>query len=351
MMSDKHGATVLLTGNGGYIGTVMTRYLNTKYRVIGLDSGYYEESLLFPVVDGEKPYKQITKDLRDVVEDDLDGVDTVIHLAGLSNDPLGDLNPELTDQINCGATVKLARAAKKKGAKRFIFSSSCSIYGLSEKDVPVKEEGEINPLTAYAKAKVDAELALMALADENFHPVLMRNATVYGLSPKLRLDLVVNNLLAWAYLTGEIAIMSDGTPWRPIIHVRDLCDAFMAVLEEPAEKMGRQVFNVGLDGENYQVRDIAYKIKKFLPEARVTILNKTGADERSYRVDFSKIRRMAPGFKPLWGLEKGIEELLGAYKKHRLSIEDFESDKFFRIRTVKSLIKSGKVDEKLRRSV
>ncbi len=346
-MTDKNRETVLLTGNTGYIGTVMTRYLKERYNVIGFDSGLFGENIFLPLDPHEKPHKQIIKDVRQVTEGDLDGIDMVVHLAGLSNDPLGELNPKLTDEINCKATFKLAEIARKKGVKKFVFSSSCSIYGISGTNTPITEDGDVNPLTAYAKAKVDAESALLALADGGFHPVLMRNATVYGFSPRMRMDLVVNNLLAWAYLTGEIAISSDGTPWRPVIHIHDLCDAFMAVLRAPVENVSRQAFNVGQNAENYRVKDIAYKIQKFFPEAKVKILNNTGQDERSYKVDFSKIKKVIPEFNPRWNVEKGIEQLIGAYKKRCFSMQDFKSDNFFRIRSIKSLLESGKLDKEL----
>lgn len=339
---------ILLTGNNGYIGAVMARFLKREsYYLVGLDSNWFNKNYFFPLPEDSKPDKQIIKDIREVTEDDLKGIDAVIHLAGLSNDPLGNINPSLTEDINCRATVRIAKFCKGMGVGRFIFASSCSIYGISDGDVAIDECGQINPLTAYAKAKVNSEIELTKLADDDFHPVFMRNATVYGLSPKLRLDLVVNNLLAWAYLTGEITIMSDGTPWRPIVHIEDFCNAFIAALKAPVEKNHCQAFNVGINEENYQVKDIANEIQKVLPESKVKILNETGSDERTYRVNFSKIKGVLADFKPQWNLKKGIIEMLDAYRKYNLTIEDFESDKYFRIRTVKSLIESGKVDKNL----
>ncbi|NQU95496.1 MAG: NAD(P)-dependent oxidoreductase [Candidatus Omnitrophica bacterium] len=341
--------TVLITGNTGYIGTVMAKHFKeASYNVVGLDNDLYRENSLFSSGDEAKPQKQIIKDIRQVTANDLEGVDAVIHLAGLSNDPLGELNPGLTDEINCVSTLQLARLAKSKGIKRFLFSSSCSIYGISSVDFSINETGRLKPLTAYAKAKVDAESGLAKLADENFHPVFMRNATVYGLSPKMRLDLVVNNLTAWAYLKGEIAIMSDGTPWRPIVHVEDLSRAFKTVLEAPHKKIHCQAFNIGSNTENYQVKDIALKVGSAVPEASIKILNKMGPDERTYKVDFSKFKDAFPEFKWLWNVEKGIEALLDAYKRYSLSVDDFESDKYFRVRTIKSLLESGKIDENLK---
>ncbi len=341
-------STVLLTGNTGYIGTVMTGCLREAgYKVVGLDSDWFKRNTLFPVPEDSRPDTQIVCDIRDVRAEDLDGIDSVIHLAGLSNDPLGEINPRLTDDINHKATMRLAELCRAQGIGRFLFASSCSIYGIAPKDAPIDESGAVNPLTAYAKAKVDAERGLAQMADDGFHPVFMRNATVYGLSPRLRLDLVVNNLLAWAYLMGEIAIMSDGTPWRPIIHIQDFCAAFIAALGAPVEKVQGQAFNVGVDGENYRVREIAEEVNRALPQSTIKILNKTGPDERTYRVDFSKIKTALPGFTPQWDLKKGIAELLEAYRRYGLTREDFESDKYFRIKAVKALRASGELDEEL----
>lgn len=345
----KRGPVILLTGNTGYIGTVMTKFLRREsYYVIGLDSNWFRKNFFFSVPEISKPNRQIVKDIRKLgKKDDLSGVDTVIHLAALSNDPLGEINPDLTDEINCRSTIRIAEICKEIGVKRFVFASSCSIYGKSKSDVPVNEGGKLSPMTAYAKAKVNAERGLAQLADKDFHPVFLRNATVYGVSPKMRLDLVVNNLLAWAYLTDEITIMSDGTPWRPVIHIEDLCSAFIAVLKAPVEKIHCQAFNVGINEENYRVKDIAYEIQKALPHSKVKILNETGPDERSYKVDFSKIKDTLPEFRPKWNLKKGIIELLKAYRKYNLTIDDFESDKYFRIRTIKSLIGAGKMNRDL----
>lgn len=340
--------TILLTGNTGYIGSVMTKFLKGEsYLVVGLDSDWFGEFSFFPPPEDTKPDRQIIKDIRDVSEADLEGVDIVIHLAGLSNDPLGEVDPQLTDEINYRATIRIAQMCKAKGIGRFIFASSCSIYGITDSGTPIDENGILSPVTTYAKAKVNAERGLAQLADNDFHPVFMRNATVYGLSPKLRLDLVVNNLLAWAYLTGEITIMSNGTPWRPIVHIEDFCSAFVAALKAPIEKIHSQAFNIGINEENYQIREIADQIQNVLPQSKVKILNETGADERSYRVDFSKIKNTLTDFKPRWNLKKGIIELLKAYKKFKLTLEDFKSDKYFRLRSIKSLLRSGKIDKEL----
>lgn len=338
---------ILVTGNNGYIGVVMTKLLmESSYEVKGVDINYYKGCEFSPQM--VYPTKQIVKDIRDIDERDLEGVTAVIHLAALSNDPLGEINPNLTYEINYLASVKLASLCKKVGVERFIFASSCSIYGRRSDNKPVTEEDKINPLTTYAKTKIMAEKEISKLADESFHPTFMRNATVYGASPNLRLDLVVNNLVAWAYLTGKINIMSDGTPWRPIIHVEDFCGAFLAVLEAPIEKIHNQVFNVGINEENYQIKDIGEEIARVVPNCEVRILNKTGPDERSYCVNFSKIKQTLPEFNPKWNLRRGVEELYEAYKKFRLSLDGFNSSKYFRVRWIKNLIDIGRLNSELK---
>ena len=339
---------ILITGNNGYIGPVMTKIMmQNDYEVIGLDSNFYENCDFFKA-DIYVPSKQIVKDIRDITEQDIEGVDAIIHLAALSNDPLGELNPSLTNMINCESSVKIANIAKKIGVERFIFASSCSIYGIADDDSPLDEKGKLNPITAYAIAKVNSEKGISELADDNFHPIFMRNATVYGLSPKLRLDLVVNNLTAYAYLTGKVTILSDGTPWRPLIHVEDFCKAYLAVLEAPVDKIHNHAFNVGQNIENYQVKNIAQQVEEIVAGCKLEILNQTSADERTYRVDFSKIENQITGFKPTWNTYKGIQELYQAYKENKLSQNDFENDKYFRVRTLKSLIDKKALDSSLR---
>jgi len=337
---------ILVTGNNGYIGPVMVQMLKEKgYEVVGLDTNFFDDCDFY----GQEilPDKQIVKDIRDVELRDIEGIDAIIHLAALSNDPLGEINPSLTNEINYKATIKLATLAKEAGIKRFIFASSCSMYGIAQVDKPLDEEGELNPITAYAKAKTHSERELEKLADDNFHPVFMRNATVYGVSPHLRLDLVVNNLVAWAYLTGEIKIMSDGTPWRPIIHIEDFSRAFIAALEAPEELVHSQAFNVGINEENYQVKDMAEEVKKIIPDCKVKILNETGPDERTYRVDFTKIKNTL-NFQPRWNLKKGIKELYAAYKGNNLTKRDLESTRYFRVRTLKHLLATNRLDSSLR---
>jgi len=339
---------ILLTGNTGYIGTVMTKLLKERsFGVVGFDIGWFDDNKFFDISDDSKPDRQITKDIRDISEEDLEGIDAVIHLAGLSNDPLGEINSALTDEINCRSTIKVAGLCKKRGIDRLVFASSCSIYGISSSEDFITEEGVLSPLTSYAKAKVDAEIGLAELAGDNFHPVFMRNATVYGVSPRLRLDLVVNNLSSWAYLTGEIVIKSDGTPWRPIVHIEDFCGAFIAALKAPAGKVHCEALNVGMNKENYRVKEIALEVQKKIPGSKVKILNETGGDERSYRVDFSKIKRVLPDFEPRWDLAKGISELLEAYARHKLTLDGFNSGRYFRIKTIKSSMDSGRMDGRL----
>ncbi|MFC2170120.1 NAD-dependent epimerase/dehydratase family protein [Acidobacteriota bacterium] len=338
---------ILVTGNSGYIGTVMTDFLQkSSYKVVGLDCNYYKGCEFFSP--NSMPFKQILKDIRDINEQDLEGISDIVHLAALSNDPLGEINPALTHEINYFASLKLAKLAKKSGVNKFILASSCSLYGIASDNKPIREEGRLNPITAYAKSKVQAEQDISKLADNNFHPVFMRNATVYGVSPNMRLDLVVNNLVAWAYLTGKVTIMSDGTPYRPVIHVEDFCRAFYAVLKAPVEKIHNQAFNVGIDKENYQVKEIADQVEKIVPDCQVEILNKTGPDERTYRVEFSKIKKTLKFFQPNWDVKKGIKDLYVTYKNFNLNNRDFRSTKYFRIRWLDYLIQNKKLNSDLR---
>ncbi|MFC1807436.1 NAD-dependent epimerase/dehydratase family protein [Candidatus Omnitrophota bacterium] len=338
---------ILITGNMGYIGRIMTKlFQDNSCEVVGLDCGFYKDCQFYD--DNTKPFKQIEKDIRDIDRSDLEGIEAIIHLAALSNDPLGKLNPDWTNQINCAGSLKLAQLAKESGIERFIFSSSCSIYGIADNDRPLNEENPINPLTEYAKTKVAVEKDVSGLASDNFHPVFMRNATAYGLSPSLRLDLVVNDLVARGYLTKKITILTDGTPWRPIIHVFDLCQAFLAALKAPVEKIHDQTFNVGINEENYQVKDIAMHVKKIVPETSIEILSARGNDERSYRVDFSKIKESLPDFSPVWNVKKGIDELYKAYAQNGLAGEDLEDTNYFRLKKIKHLIESGRLDKDLR---
>ena len=336
---------VLVTGSGGYIGQVLVPLARARgWEVVGLDAGYFE-SCDVPGMDVAMP--EISKDVRDLEPSDLRGFDAVIHLAGLSNDPLGELNPGLTSEINYAASVRLASAAREAGVKRFVFSSSCSVYG-ARSNRPVIEEDELEPLTAYAVSKVETELAVSKLASPDFCPVYLRNATVYGLSPRLRFDLVVNNLAGWAHTTGVIRIMSDGSPWRPLIHVADVSNAFLAAVEAPTESVWNQSFNIGTDRDNYTVKDIATLVNEAYPACEVSYSDSPPADSRSYRVDFSKARRTLPGFQPGWTLAAGIAELRDKFRAVNLSLDDFQGPKFTRLKHIQTLQAQGLLDGGLR---
>ena len=336
---------ILVTGNKGYIGAVLcAELLNEGFEVVGFDTGFYANCGFF---DTDYTVKQITKDVRDAQAQELLGVDAIIHLAALSNDPMGELNPQLTQDINCLASVNLAKLAKENGVKRFIFSSSCSIYGKS-KEGSIDERGQLSPLTEYAKSKVNSEKEITKLANKTFSPVFLRNATVYGVSPMLRIDLVVNNLVGWAFTTGKIKIMSDGTPWRPLIHIHDVCKAFIAALRAPQNSIHNQVFNIGRNNENYQIKDIADRIKKVMPECKIEYTGEHGADSRTYEVDFTKVQNtLGEYFKPDQDIEKGINELINAYKQMNFKFEDFQSYKFTRLKQLISLLDNSKVNSAL----
>lgn len=336
---------VLVTGNNGYIGSVLTRMLSeTGDHVVGLDSDLFAECTFGENLFGVESQK---KDVRDAESLVLDDVDAVIHLAGLSNDPLGDLNPNLTFDINHTASVLLAEAAKRAGCSRFIFSSSCSNYGASGGDF-LTEESPVNPVTPYGLSKVRVEQDVSKLADDTFSPTFLRNATVYGVSPRLRVDLVLNNLVAWATTTGRVFINSDGSPWRPIVHVEDVCRAFIAVLHAPKAVVHNQAFNIGQTQENYQIRDIAEVVKDTVPGCHIEYAKDAGPDKRCYRVDCGKVSRMIPGFKPQWNARSGAQQLYEAYKKNNLTLEVFEGPRFKRINHIKQLLGTGQLNAQLR---
>ena len=337
---------VLVTGNNGYIGSMLTPLLLSKdHRVVGLDTNYYGgcqfNGFSYPKL------KQITKDIRAVSKGDLENIDAVIHLAALSNDPLGAFDAKLTDDINYLATVKLAKLAKEAGIRRFIYASSCSMYGIAGQDV-VTEDSPLSPVTEYAISKVKSEEALSRMADGSFSPVFLRASTAYGVAPMLRCDLVVNNLTGWAYTTGKIRIMSDGTPWRPTIHVEDLARAYIACLECPIELIHNEPFNVGQNKENYRIKDMADVIKKIVPGCEVEYTYEHGSDSRTYRVNFDKIStRLKQFFKPEWDIEKGVRQLYEAYKAHGLTLEEFTGNKYIRLNQLKILVDKKAIDEKL----
>ena len=336
---------VLVTGHTGYIGTVLAPFIaDAGHEVVGLDSDLFEQCTF-----GESPrtFKSIRKDLRDIELSDVKGFDAVIHLAGLSNDPLGNLNPDLTYDINHRASVKLAQLSKEAGVKRFLFSSSCSTYGAAG-DKILDETAEFNPVTPYGRSKVLVEQDLTSLAGAEFSPVYMRNATAYGVSPRLRFDLVLNNLTAWALTTGRVFIKSDGTPWRPIVHIEDISRAFLAALEAPRELIHNQAFNVGRSEENYQIRDLAEIVKETVPGCTIEFAADAGPDKRCYRADFSRITKILPAFQPKWDARRGAHELYEAYKNVGLKVEDFEGARYKRIDHIQGLLASGILNADLR---
>jgi nucleoside-diphosphate-sugar epimerase len=336
---------VMVTGHKGYIGTVLVPMLLAEgHDVVGYDSDLYEQCTFG---DGIVDVPEIRKDVREVEPGDLDGIDAVMHLAGLSNDPLGDLNPTLTFEINHKASIRLAVLAKQAGVRRFIFSSSCSNYGAAGDDL-INEEAAANPVTPYGESKVLVERDLSEMANDDFTPVFLRNATAYGVSPRLRFDLVLNNLVAWAFTTGKVYLKSDGTPWRPIVHIEDISRAFIAVLHAPVESVHKQAFNVGRSGENFRIRELAEIVKNTVPNCEVTFAEGAGPDKRNYRVDSAKILRMVPEFKPQWDARRGAGELYDTYKQIGLTLEDFEGPKYKRIDHIRMLIEEGHLDDSLR---
>ena len=336
---------VLVTGSTGYIGAVLVPMLQKHgHEVIGLDTDYFSRCTFVGSL-AEIPTHIV--DIRDVQESVLEGCEAIIHLAGLSNDPLGDYKPNLTEDINHQATTRLAIMAKKSGVQRFLFASSCSNYGASG-DNFLDEHAAFNPVTPYGVSKVMVERDLSKLADEKFSPVYLRASTAYGMSPRIRFDLVVNNLTAWAFTTGRVYLKSDGTPWRPNVHVEDICHAYIASLQAPRELVHDQAFNVGTTTENYQIREIADMVQEIVPGSRVDYAPDAGPDKRCYRVDCNHIARTLHGFKPQWTVRRGIEQLYEAYKAIGLSLEDFEGPKFMRIAHVKKLVNDGLLDNELR---
>jgi len=318
--------------------------LSAGHEVVGLDSNLFERCTFS---DGARTIASLKKDVRDVNLTDLDGFDGIFHLAGLSNDPLGDLNPELTYEINHIASVRLATLAKAAGVQRFVFSSSCSNYGAGGTDM-LTEESAFNPVTPYGISKVRVEQDVSKLADDHFSPTFLRNATAFGVSPRLRFDLVLNNLVAWAYATGRVHIKSDGTAWRPIVHIEDISRAFLSVLEAPIDIVHNQAFNVGRTEDNYQIRDLADIVEATVPNTTIEYANGGTADQRCYRVDCSKIRRMLPAFQPQWDARKGALELYEAFRKTNLVVEDFEGERYKRIAHIRKLLANQELDSSLR---
>jgi nucleoside-diphosphate-sugar epimerase len=335
---------VLVTGHNGYIGSIMVPMLVAAgHEVVGLDS-YLFRDCTFGEDTSEVPSLRL--DVRQVEAKHIAGFDAVIHLAGISNDPLGDLNPQCTYDINHLASVRLATLAKQVGVPRFLHSSSCSLYGAAGEET-LSENAEFNPVTPYGVSKVWVERDVSSLADENFSPTFLRNATAYGVSPRLRGDLMVNNLVGYAFTTGEVLIKSDGMPWRPLVHIEDISRAFLAVLHAPRELIHNQAFNVGRTEENYRVREVADLVQEIVPGSTVKYAEGASPDLRCYRVDCNKIMKTLPEFQPQWTVRKGIEELYAAYRQHGLTCDEFLSSRYLRIKHVRKLQAEEKLDSQL----
>ena len=336
---------VLITGHNGYIGSVLTPLVKAAgHDVVGLDTFLFEGGTF----GGDcSPIDALRMDFRDVEVADLRGFDAVMHLAALSNDPLSDVNPRCTYDINHLGSVRLARLAKAAGVPRLIFASSCSLYGVAG-DEMLTESAAFNPVTPYGESKVLFEQDVAKLADDDFSPTFLRNATAYGVSPRLRADVVVNNLVATAFTTGEVLIQSDGTPWRPLVHIEDITRAFLAVLHAPRELVHNEAFNVGRTEENYRVRDLGELVEQVVPGSKVRYAEGGGPDPRCYRVDCGKLMRTLPEYQPAWTVRRGMEQLRDAFQRHGLTREDLSGDKYFRIRRIRALQSEGLLDASLR---
>jgi nucleoside-diphosphate-sugar epimerase len=337
---------ILVTGHHGYIGSVMAPFLvEAGHDVTGADTFFYEGCDLVPE---RTKVPSVRIDLRDIGARFLQGFEAVVHLAALSNDPLGDLDPRLTIDVNLSGTVALARAAKEAGVRRFLFASSCSMYGAADPEAHVDEEAPLAPLTSYAESKVRAEEQLAEVADDSLSPTFMRNATVYGVSPRLRADVVLNNLVGWAFTTGQVKVLSDGTPCRPIVHVEDVARAALALLEAPIAVIHNQAFNIGANEENYRVSELAEIASDAVPGSRIEYAEGGGPDPRSYRVDFGKLKRSFPEYRPCWNARRGAQELVDAYRSVGLTLDAFQADRYVRLARLKRLIDDDALDQDLR---
>jgi nucleoside-diphosphate-sugar epimerase len=336
---------VLVTGHKGYIGSVMVPLLvDAGHEVVGLDTGLYEACSFG---DRRRQVAGVRLDIRNVEPHHLEGFEAVLHLAALSNDPLGDLNAQLTYDINHLASVRLARAARQAGVERFLFASSCSLYGASGTGEPLTEDAPFNPVTPYGESKILVEQDVTQLATPDFSPVFFRNATAYGVSPHLRVDIMVNNLVGYAVTTGQVLIKSDGSPWRPLVHVEDICRAFLAALEADRPRTHNQAFNVGITEENFRVREVAEMVEA-VTGCQASFAEGASADARDYRVDFGRIQRVLPEFQPRWTVQKGVEELYEAYRRYGLTEDEFLGGRYVRLNEIKRLQSEGRLDEELR---
>ncbi|MGB5160111.1 MAG: SDR family oxidoreductase [Thermoanaerobaculia bacterium] len=336
---------VLVTGVDGYIGSLLAPLLLQKgWDVVGLDTGYYREGWLYNDPEGAPVFpKVLTKDLRMVDVRDLEGFDAVVHLAELSNDPLGANNPTVTNSINHLGSVRLATLAKKAGTKRFVYTSSCSVYGLGTGHF-LSEEDEVNPQTTYAECKVLVERDVTKLADSEFSPTFLRNATAYGASPRMRFDIVLNNLCGHAWTTSKIAMTSDGTPWRPLTHVLDICGAILCTLKAPRESVSGEIFNVGHNADNHQIREIAEIVAEVFPDCQLSV-GPSGGDDRSYRVSFDKISQRLPDFRCRWAARQGAEQLRNLFERIDMPQETFEFRAFTRLKQLEFLIRTKQIDQ------
>jgi len=336
---------VLITGHQGFLGSVfIASFLDAGYSVEGLDTGYFDQCTLVPDL---AEVSMVWKDIRDLGPEDLQGFDAVVHLAALSNDPIGNLSRGWTEEINFQASLRLAELAKTAGVKRFLFSSSCIMYGKSEA-TEVDEDSPLDPKTDYARSKVESERAISKLAGDGFSPTFMRNGTIYGVSPRMRFDTVFNDLMGSAVTTGKVTVFSDGKPWRPVIHVQDVARAFIEVLESPIDLVHNQAFNVGAHHLNYQIIELAETAVKVVPGCKLEVLAGSSADQRTYRADFSKFARTFPKFSFKWTVKDGAEELYGRFKKIELRHEDFADKRFTRLKWLRHLLETGKLNNSLR---